>query len=116
MANGRCICGYLVLPGPSPAETARASVSLIDATSADAAGKVLTETVFILPAPHTGPVPFRLSLPLQRSSARRWLYDASVTADLSGRLAAGDYVLGHTVECLDGHEDQPVQLNLERVT
>jgi uncharacterized lipoprotein YbaY len=108
--------GDLILPGELPADSARAHVSLIDATYADAASAVLAEADIALDSHVQGPVHFRLALPQEMPANRRWLFDATVTADPSGSLAAGDYVLDHAVEYAEGRDSRHVRLYLVRVT
>jgi uncharacterized lipoprotein YbaY len=116
MPNESHLDGFLLLPGPPPAQPGRVHVSLIDATMADAAATVLAETALTQIAPPSGRLPFRLTLPQQRRPGRRWLFDAKFTADPSGVLAEGDYVLARAVEWPPDGGDQPITLELVRVS
>jgi uncharacterized lipoprotein YbaY len=115
-AGTRCIHGRLVLPGGLPAKLSRAAVSLIDASYADASATALAETVLQVTAPLSGPIEFCLGgVPPREPPRRRWVFDATVTADRDGHLAAGDYVLAHTVEYLERPRRGPVSLRMQRV-
>ena len=107
--------GDLILPGELPADSARAHVSVVDATYADTAAAVLAEADIVLNSHVQGAVHFRLQLPQEVPANRRWLFDATVTADPSGSLAAGDYVLDRAVEWSEGSDRHHFRLYLVRV-
>lgn len=112
----RVIEGHLVLPGGLPAQHAKARISLIDATYADAAATAVATTEIALTAPLSGPVPFRLAVPQALPPKRRWLIDATVMSVTADRLAVGDYVLDRAVEYLEHGNGRPITLNLVPVT
>src|ERR1700741_1725175 len=108
--------GDLILPGnPSPG-LARAHVSLVDATYTDKAASVLAETDIALEPHMQAPVHFRLELPQEMPANRRWLFDATVTAEPGGALAEGDYILDRAVEWVEKASHDHFRLHLIRVT
>jgi hypothetical protein len=112
----KVVQGVLVLPDALPARPSWVSVSLIDATLADAAARVLATTTFASASVGAHEIPFRLGPLPRRHGRRRWLFDASVTADPAGRLSAGDYVLGRAVEWPARGAPNEIRLMLEKVT
>lgn len=117
MSNDRrFLQGHILLPGPLPGPEAQVSLSLIEAGLADDAARVLTRQSFAISGLVSGPIEFRLEAPREKLPRERWLLDAAVTADATGRLAPGDYVLDHSVEWRDRQSTQPVKLVLKRVT
>jgi uncharacterized lipoprotein YbaY len=114
--NGDSIDGIVVLPGATAPRALRISVSLVDATMADAPAAVIAETTFEGKASATNEIAFRLGPIPRRPPNRRWLFDASATSDPAGQLRPGDYVLGSSVEWPGEYAPKPVRLMLQKVT
>ncbi len=112
-----CIRGCLVLPDALPGTSSRITVSLVDATHADAPAAVLAQTVLQVEALQSGPIiDFCLDDVPPRPPRRRWLFDATATADRGGQLRTGDYVLAHAVEYTGPPDSTLVRLRLKRIS
>lgn len=112
----RGVQGVLLLPGRLPTRAWTVSVSLIDATVVDRAAPVLVSTTFAVPDVGIDEIPFHLDPLPARPRRRRWVFTATVTADPSGRLAAGDYLLARSVEWPEGDAPEQIRLALQKVS
>ncbi|MEW8130898.1 MAG: YbaY family lipoprotein [Candidatus Thiodiazotropha endolucinida] len=109
------IVGHLVLPGPLASGKAKVSVSLIDATMADQPASVVAKTEFVIENNTDNTIEFVLNA-ARCPTKRRWLFDATVTADEEGRLMPGDFVLTRSIVYVDPVRSADIVLDLERVT